>query len=508
MPEKKYLRGNLFELLSTFSKFEMKKFEEFLKSPYHNKSKKLIKTFQFIKKYYPEFRHDKLTLQNIHNFIDPQKKYHAPTVRNVLSDLYDHSLMFLALQGFIGNEQSHIHYILYELNGKTLYNLLDKYSNRIKPLINGGKGWNIELLLENAKYISHMFNKELSIMEVRGDNTKQIDLILKFHDKEFYFLNSFIFSILIEIYVNLVLTHIDQGLDIHKEIVVKYLESNSFKYLRKQIEKTQEENPLLLVYLKAFDAFHNIKDCSKYFDYRKTFFQVVDKLAKVAQSTHCEILLSYCLRKRELPENKKTFSNEMLMLHELMLNKELYKCADTRYIESIIFRNMIVVSLSVEKYDWISKLINMHIDKLAIKDREVMRNYGLMFLNFHKGDFDASMEFANKIDTSYQYLKFDTINVKLKIYYERQYFDSALDLIRSYLKTVEETEINSLSRKVGIKNFLLIIRTLISIKYKKKTLDANLLEEINLKLKSAACNGWLSEKLDELIVKMKKVGAA
>ena len=510
MPEKKYLRSNLFELMSTFSKSEMRKFEEFLKSPYHNKSKKLIKAFQFIKKYYPEFKHDKLTLQNIHNFINPKKKYHAPTVRNVLSDVYKYALRYFAVQGFIGNEQSHIHYILYELNGRTLFNLFEKYSNRIKPLINGRKGWNIDLLLENARNISHMFNKELFIMETTGDNSKQTNLINNYHDKEFYFLNSFTISILIEIYINLILSHLDQGLDIHDRRIIKYLENNSFKYLRKQIEENENKNPLVTLSLKAYDTFSNNDDSSKYYDYRKTFFQVVDQLATVVKSTHCQILLSYCLRKREIPEHKKIFSNEMLSLYELMLEKELYKCADTKYLDSLIFRNMIVVSLDAGKFDWISKLINVHIDKLAKKDKEVMQNFGLMYIYFHSGNYDEAMDFANKINPSYRYLIFDITNTKLKIYFERQYYDSALDLIRSHKKTIENTNLISKEGKLKHLDILFIIKTLIMLKTGKKIIDNNLIKDLEMKIGNISLHGsiWCSKKLEEITGKIKKVGAA
>ena len=510
MPEKKYLRSNLFELLSTFSKSEMRKFEEFLKSPYHNKSKKLVKAFQFIKKYYPQFQNDKLTLQSIHNFVDPKKKYHAPTVRNILSDIYKHALSFLALQGFFKNEQSQIHYILYELNQRTLYKLFDKYSSRIRPLIDGINGWNIDLLLVNARHISHMFNKELFIMEAMGDNSKQINLINKYHDKEFYFLNSFTISILIEIYINLILSHIDQGLNIHDRMIIKYLENNSFKYLRKQIEENRNKNPLVLLSLKAYDTFNNIEDCSKYFDYRKTFFQKIDQFDTVVQSTHCQILQAYCLRKRELSEYKKTFSNEMLSLYELMINKELYKCADTKYLDSLIFRNMIVVSLDAGKYDWISKLIDVHIDTLAEKDKEVMRNFGLMYIHFHSGNYDATMDFANKIDPSYRYLIFDIINTKLKIYYERQNFDSALDLIRSHKKTIEKTKLISKEGKLKHLDVLYIIRLLIMLRTGKKIIDNNLIKELEMKISNISLHGniWCSKKLEEITGKIKKVGAA
>jgi len=49
------------DTLREFSFREIKGFERFISSPYHNKSKKLIILFEEIKKYYPSFTNKKLT---------------------------------------------------------------------------------------------------------------------------------------------------------------------------------------------------------------------------------------------------------------------------------------------------------------------------------------------------------------------------------------------------------------------------------------------------------------
>jgi hypothetical protein len=193
-----------------------------------------------------------------------------------------------------------------------------------------------------------------------------------------------------------------------------------------------------------------------------------------------------------------------------MLEKELYKCADTKHLDSLIFRNMIVVSLDAGKYDWISKLTEVHIDKLAEKDKESMRNFGLMYIHFHSSNYDAAMDFANKIDLSYRYLIFDIINTKLKIYYDRQNFDSALDLIRSHKKTIENTKLISKEGKLKHLDVLSIIRTLIMLRTGKKIIDNNLLKDLEMRIGNISLHGniWCSQKLEEITGKMKKVGAA
>jgi len=162
---------------------------------------------------------------------------------------------------------------------------------------------------------------------------------------------------------------------------------------------------------------------------------------------------------------------------------------------------MIHAALDVEDYSWVSKLINDHIDKLAKQDQNSMKNFGLMFLSFYDKNYDRSIEYANRIESKYRLCKSDVNNTKVKIYYERQNYDSALDLIRSYQKTIENTKLISTASKLRHKNFLNALKTLISLKQKKKLLDNNVLGELRLKIQTVNEN-WLSRKLEEITGKI------
>jgi len=53
--------SKLFTILKTFSDEEMKRFEKFIVSPYHNSGRNLKPLFRILKKYHPEYPADKLT---------------------------------------------------------------------------------------------------------------------------------------------------------------------------------------------------------------------------------------------------------------------------------------------------------------------------------------------------------------------------------------------------------------------------------------------------------------
>ena len=80
-------RHNIFKLLGQFSKPELKAFENFLDSPYHNKSKKIKRLFIEIYKFHPQYSHQKLTKEYLSKKINPLLKYHDSTLRDLMSGL-------------------------------------------------------------------------------------------------------------------------------------------------------------------------------------------------------------------------------------------------------------------------------------------------------------------------------------------------------------------------------------------------------------------------------------
>ena len=93
------LKSSLLEILRTFSKEELKKFEDFVRSPYFNKKEKLVKLFLAIKKYAPEFADANLDKEKVWSDIPNPKFKKQPSIPAMLLSEYVsrtiHGLLFL-----------------------------------------------------------------------------------------------------------------------------------------------------------------------------------------------------------------------------------------------------------------------------------------------------------------------------------------------------------------------------------------------------------------------------
>ena len=74
-------------LLKTLSPKELKKFRDFLNSPYHNKNKKLCEIFQELRKYCPSFSGRNFTKERLYKKLYKKEKYSDNTMKRLFWDL-------------------------------------------------------------------------------------------------------------------------------------------------------------------------------------------------------------------------------------------------------------------------------------------------------------------------------------------------------------------------------------------------------------------------------------
>lgn len=83
-------------ILASLNKEEFDRFEKFVHSPFFNRSKDIIRLFNLIKKFYPDFNHSKLVYEKLYMKLYPGKVYNEGTIRNLFSNFGGIAEKFLA----------------------------------------------------------------------------------------------------------------------------------------------------------------------------------------------------------------------------------------------------------------------------------------------------------------------------------------------------------------------------------------------------------------------------
>ena len=82
------LKSSLLEIIRTFTKQELAKLEDFVRSPYFNKKENVTKLFLEIKKYAPSFTDANLEKEEVWKKLFPGKDYNYGILKNLIFDLY------------------------------------------------------------------------------------------------------------------------------------------------------------------------------------------------------------------------------------------------------------------------------------------------------------------------------------------------------------------------------------------------------------------------------------
>ena len=132
-------KHKIFPLFSSFSKKDIVKFGEFLRSPYYNKSESLIRLYDEIIVFYPDFSTMKLTKKSLYKIVFTSESYKDSTVRNQLSRLLNLAQKYLLTEGFEKESLAADNYLLEELlirnNNELFLKNLFSIENKIKKVL-------------------------------------------------------------------------------------------------------------------------------------------------------------------------------------------------------------------------------------------------------------------------------------------------------------------------------------------------------------------------------------
>ena len=77
-------KTSFIEILRTFDKAELKRFESFISSPYFNTKSSVVEIFKIVKKYAPDYDNNNLNKEEIWKKMFPGKEYNYGFFKNII----------------------------------------------------------------------------------------------------------------------------------------------------------------------------------------------------------------------------------------------------------------------------------------------------------------------------------------------------------------------------------------------------------------------------------------
>lgn len=493
--------SKLIPLLQSLDKEEFKLFGRFVKSKVYNPNKNLIKLYEELKKYYPEFRERNIEQEKIYERIFPGKPFHIGIMRNLISDM-----MQLVKDFFVYYESSkdgfrQKYYLLKQLNKKDLYKFFEKEYSFAESAYKRNKIFDERLELDmydiygvRAKYLL----KNLPT----GKVSKYYEMVDRQVDK----LSLFFIVASLKNYFNLLCgkSHSNHEINLtFKDEIISHIENNKEKYFSIPIidvlyhfimlvEKGTDDKLYEKVKKKVYDSEKLIQEK----DLKNLFLELVN----------------YSTR-RELAGEQR-FVKEQFDIEKEMLACGLY-FDDEGYLSSHAYTNITVTAINSKEFDWAEKFLYDYKDKLRRRERNNAYNYNLALKFYIQGNtssepsqriyfYETALNLLTMVRINDFYYEIMVKNLQIQMYFEMDELQRTiffLDTLKHFLKKNKDMPRDLKER---YKNFANFVHHLIKLKSGSDKISIDDFRKMVNEEENLTYRPWLIKEANKIEAERKK----
>ncbi len=475
--------SSIISLLKSFTPKEIMEFKDFLSSPYFNKKKSLIRLYEIIRDHYPDFIGESVSKRNIYTKLFPGKAYNDNNLRVHIHSLKELATAFVAYRTFEDNKAEFDFRKLVGLIDKNQYGGLDKSISKQHEYLNS-----TGLLSEELNYCKFRLENE-SIFFLSKSHFGIFEKVLDKIDfvKAHGYLSSYYYIKSTRLFINMLNLQL---------IYNKKFNTESFERMIATIDKNIfVVSPVLEIYysiVKLFDP-----EASEEY-----YFRSKEILRRISPGLHFDDineiyinLTNYCNRKILSGDVK--FKREKFELYKEEI--ELKSHHVKGYLNSVFYKNLVILALDLKEFAWIKKFMNEYKDKLPESSRNNTYFYCMALYEFNMKQFEKSLEFLSKIKFNEIYLKYDSKVLQLMIYYELKAWESLVSSMEAYRQFLSNNKLLTETRRSPYVNFHKFLVKLVSF---DKKADKT---EIETQLRRIGGNilvsnkPWLIQKMNHLL---------
>ncbi len=410
----------IIQFLKSLSKAELRDFGKFVNSPFHNNRKDVVKYYDLLKNYYPDF---KFELEPVFKRLYPGKAFDPNTLNLLNAYLYSLGRDFLAVKELKENSFSSRQFLLEGLDKHQADGLFEKELKHTQDFLQSEK-LNIELL--RNKYLTDLLKINFNLKRNRQEKTCQISIDYSDNMIYYFLLN------LAENYHGLLANKMSFNFDFEDSVSMNFIKNFDFENFVKSIDKNKTENyEFILFYYYLFMCIRYPDNDSYFLSLKEYSFIDFERLSDAEKSDRFNYLIDYCIYKMEM--GNLNYLRESFNLYDEALKKRLFQSsAYDRGIGLIFFRNFVTIGLAAKEYDYIEKFLAEYGDRIKTDNKNDLLELSYSMLNYEKKEYEKALECLSKVSNSIPLFRLSTKYILLKIYYDTNQYDSFFSLIDTY----------------------------------------------------------------------------
>lgn len=488
-----FINSGILNLFKQFSKKEISHFEKFICSPFYNNHSTLIKLFNELKKYYPEFKNNKLTKENLYSKVNKGKRYNDVVFRKYISNMTKLAEEYLNVLEIRSQKEKIDLNILNQLFRRNLIELMEKKIKIIEKRYKYNNDY-----YEDYYFNMHVFHK------IKYNNYSAINKTELFYENvvssQSNLINYFLFNSLADFKILQTQKYtfkISEELN-SIEIFYKCFDFKKFILMLKDAKGiTEKESNLLELYYLDYQLSQSKNDPDNYFKFKSKISECEKYLSKNLLYFYISQLNLYCLM--EIANGRNELERELFENYKSMLERDLFSDDSVNRMNLSEYRAILTAAIRVKEIDWAEYFINHYRNYITENERENVFNYGYALLLFEKNEYVESLNQLTKVKLDSFIYSVDSYILRLQIYYELNYFDTTVSLIDTFRHYIRNNKIISADLNLKYNNFLRYYKKILKLKKKPEFTEIinfkKMLEEEKITLKKK----WMLEKAEELL---------
>ena len=465
-------------MLSQFDRKDYKKLKKYISSPYFNKSKKLIRLYQFLVARIglgePVFPEKELLWSHIYGAEVP---YEDTRFRKLSSDLLKLIEGFLAQENYNLNTLHQATYLIDAVGKRKmelLYNTTMSTARRISQ----------QQPHKPASYYFYQYQIEtnlyqLSELESKRSEKGNVEEIINNLDR-FYLAEKLRY--LCESQSRMLFVSHEYKLLFIDEIIV-HLKEHSY-----------EQFPAVAIYFQIYLTQIESQNEAHYFKLKTLLEQYSTEFSKTDANSMYTYALNYCVG--NINKGNRLFLAEYFELYEILLVRKII-LGDHNSLSPWHFKNIVTAASRLAKYEWTEKFIHQYKNNLPDDLRKNAVSFNLAQVYFYQKKYLKVIDMLRNVE-------YDDINYNLNsktmlvaVYYEMEEIESLYSLLESFRIFLNRHKDIPTDRSNLYLNLIKFTKKLTQLTPRDKKGLQKLKAEVE-KTPAIASGNWLKEKIAAL----------
>jgi len=469
--------SKLIKLFIGLSRSELLEFGRYIKTPFFNRDENLVKLYEYIKKYSPEYDSPKLEKTYFLKKVAKNQEVKSRQIHDWMSDLT-----------------------------RKLEDYLIYVQVREQPL-------NRDFVLLDAmkdRQMDDLFFRSIKNMRTKLDSSPERDMFYYFNQwrlrHEAYFYTGDSKRYRDEVDIKKTMSEVDQFFCAVKlrysaemmTLETEYSGDHSIALLPEVLREIRKpnyrKNQLFRIYELVIDLFYEEKNRDKTYDQlEKLIYEHLSLGNEDEKHTLLNFLLTHA--NRGLIEGKSIYRQKMFDWYVYKIENNLI--LEDGYLPTMHFLNVMYLSMALKETGWLENFIDDYTDFLS---EDVRSNTSLLaktHLYFAKKEYKKSLRLLRQISGTEFIYPIISRTLTIQCLYELQETELILIECNNFSKYLNRNNKMATQIKNPVKNLIRFVKLLSEAPYRKELTKEKLLEKLNA-MKSIRAKSWLSEKIERV----------